>query len=286
MILGLIFAIIASLSWGVCDFFIQKSTRKSGNWETLFVISLFGMIALFPFIYKKIHDLGSESFLYLFVLSLLMLISTLLTFESFKLGKLAITDPLYALEIPIVGILSFFLLGEKILTYQTVLIAVLVIGLFLISTKSLTFSKKGVLEKGVLYALIGALIMGFSCYLIGYNSRNTDPLLTTWFFSSFITCVCFIYLIWKKKIFKIKDHILTNQGHILTSGIIDNIAWISYAIALSITPMVIVAAIVESSIVINVLLGIYINKEKIILHQKIGLVMVMISAIVLVTSMG
>jgi hypothetical protein len=35
--IGVGFAFIAMLCWGVGDFLIQKSARKLGDWETLFV---------------------------------------------------------------------------------------------------------------------------------------------------------------------------------------------------------------------------------------------------------
>jgi drug/metabolite transporter (DMT)-like permease len=47
--IGIGMAFIAMLCWGVGDFLIQKSTRKLGNVETLFLITFFGAIVLFTF---------------------------------------------------------------------------------------------------------------------------------------------------------------------------------------------------------------------------------------------
>ncbi|TSC57963.1 MAG: hypothetical protein Greene041679_205 [Parcubacteria group bacterium Greene0416_79] len=38
---GIGLAFVAMLSWGIGDFLIQKSTRKIGDTETLFLISFF-----------------------------------------------------------------------------------------------------------------------------------------------------------------------------------------------------------------------------------------------------
>lgn len=54
---GITFAFIAMFCWGFGDFLIQKSTRKFGDWETLLLISLVGVIILFPFIYKDLPSL-------------------------------------------------------------------------------------------------------------------------------------------------------------------------------------------------------------------------------------
>jgi len=287
MFTGLIFALTATFAWGFGDFFIQKSTRKIGNWKTLFMISLFGSILFLPFVFNKIPQLLSGGNLFiLLLLSCSLLISTLLSFESFKQGKLAVTDPFYALEIPIAGLLAFFLIGESIKTYQTFLIIILIIGLLLISLKSIRISKKILLEEGVIFAVFGATLMGFSSYLIGYSSRITDPLLTTWFFSVVITVICLIYLVSKKELGSLLADLKYNKSSLLTVSLIDNLAWIAYAFALNLLPMAIVVALVESSIVINVLLGIFLNKEEIVLHQKVGLILAVVSAIVLVINMG
>lgn len=37
--LGILFAFVAMLFWGFGDFMIQKSTRKIGDWETVFLIT-------------------------------------------------------------------------------------------------------------------------------------------------------------------------------------------------------------------------------------------------------
>ena len=64
-------------------------------------------------------------------------------------------------------------------------------------------------------------------------------------------------------------------------SLLDKIAWVAFAFAMSLAPIGIIVALSESYIIIAVILGLTINKEKIKFHQKIGLVMAIISAIVL-----
>ena len=53
--IGLAFA--AMLSWGIGDFWIQKSARKVGDLEALFFITLFGAFVLSPFAYPRLPTL-------------------------------------------------------------------------------------------------------------------------------------------------------------------------------------------------------------------------------------
>lgn len=61
----------------------------------------------------------------------------------------------------------------------------------------------------------------------------------------------------------------------------DNAAWISFAFAASLAPIAIVVALSESYIALAALLGLMINKEKLMKHQKLGLVISILSAIIL-----
>jgi hypothetical protein len=47
MTTGILFALLAMLFFGFGDFLIQRSTRKVGDWETLFLFSILGGVQLF-----------------------------------------------------------------------------------------------------------------------------------------------------------------------------------------------------------------------------------------------
>ncbi len=54
---GIGLAFVAMLCWGLGDFLIQRSTRKIGDWETLFIISAFGTGILLPFVWHGLIPL-------------------------------------------------------------------------------------------------------------------------------------------------------------------------------------------------------------------------------------
>src|SRR3990167_4921201 len=86
---GILFAFLALIFWGFGDFLIQKSTRKFGDWETLFVISIFGTIILFPFIFKDLASLFpfNREFWILIGVSLIILFAAILDFEALRKFK-------------------------------------------------------------------------------------------------------------------------------------------------------------------------------------------------------
>ena len=92
MQIGIILIIVTILCWGFGDFFIQKSTRKMGDWESLFIITAFGFVILSPLVLSDIWEIFVDfrSLLILLVGGLIMFIAALIDFEALKKGKLAI----------------------------------------------------------------------------------------------------------------------------------------------------------------------------------------------------
>jgi len=278
--LGILFAIGALLAWGFGDFFIQRTTRKLGDWGTLFVISLFGLIVLTPFVYKDFGSLN-ENFLLLLGVSAVLLIAALLDFEALKRGKLAIVEPVLALEVPVSAMLAFLLISEVASFLQAILIAAIILGIILVSVKSFHFKRGVWIEKGVILGMLGALFMGASNFLVGFASRISNPLLVTWFYSLFLVIICFVYLVSTKKLGKLMRDIKQNKKTVLVVSIFDNAAWICFAFAMTLIPIVIAVALSESYIALAALLGLVINRERLLKHQLVGLVLTLAGAITL-----
>lgn len=280
---GVVFAVAALFFWGFGDFLLQRSIRKIGDWESIFIIALVGTIILVPFVW---HDLLSfalqdDAFLLLIGVSAVYLIAQLFSYEALKKGKLSVVEPVGALEVPLAALLAFALISESASLLQTLVILSLLAGVVLVSLKSHHFKRSTWLEKGAILGMISAAFLGVTDFLVGFASRVTNPLITVWFFNIFITLVCFFYLISNNRIHSFMKDFRSNRNLMVSVCVLDNLAWVSFAIAMSLMPILIATALSESYIVIAVLLGAFINKELLMTHQKIGLVLAIASAIYL-----
>lgn len=123
--------------------------------------------------------------------------------------------------------------------------------------------------------------MGLSNFLVGFASRATNPLLTNWFIDLFLMFISLFYIVSNKRVGKLVGDFRGNMRAILTVSTLDNLAWISFAFAASLIPIAIAVAISESYIALTALLGLLINRELLLKHQKIGLAIALGSAIVL-----
>jgi drug/metabolite transporter (DMT)-like permease len=280
---GILFSLLAFLCWGFGDFFIQRSTRRFGNWATLLAISLFGLLILTPLVW---NDLGqvlsfSQEFWLLLGASIVLFIAALFDFEALREGKLAIVEPVLALEVPLSALLAFFVLDEHVSTLTASLICLIVAGIMLISWRGGRLSHRMLLEKGVLLGCAGALFMGASNFAVGLGSRVTNPLVMNWFISLVLTILPLGYVILQEEVGTIWHHVLANKGFFATLCLLDNAAWVAYAFAASLAPIAIVVAISESYVGLTVLLGLLVNREKALAHQKWGIALTLVGIILI-----
>ncbi len=286
--MGLSFAFLALVAWGVGDFLIQKSTRRFGNWQALFFITALGTIVLLPFVAKDLPELWSNSqeLILLTGTSLIIFLAALLDFQALRIGKMSVIEPVFALEVPLTALLASFILREHLTPAQICLIALVVVGIFLVSNRHFNFLKKLRWERGVQLALMATVGMGLANFLVGLSSRVTNPLVINWFLSFFIFVVCSIFLTVSGQWGKMFGYWKTGKGLILAVGVIDNTAWVAYAYSVLYLPIAIAISITESYIVLAALLGIFLNRERLKIHQYFGLVITVVAVIILARITG
>jgi drug/metabolite transporter (DMT)-like permease len=286
--LGIGFAFGAMFLWGFGDFLIQKFARRIGDWESLFYISILGAVVILPFIYNELPQvlLNVRLLLMLLLASFTLLIAALLDFETLKKGKIAVAEPIFALEIPVSAMLAFFIIDEGVGLVQIILIAGLVMALVLVSLKRYSTGKRAWLEKGVVIAVLGSIFMGITNFMFGFGARATSALMINWFTSLFLAIVCLVYLASKSGLHRLRLDAHKQKGLLLGMCVLDNGAWIAFAYSMVFAPIAIAVSISQCYVIITVLLGIFVSREKLKPHQKIGIVLAIAFAIALAAVTG
>lgn len=281
--IGIIFAFIALVSWGFGDFFIQKTTRIVGSTKALFFIGVFGLVGLFPFVTNEIFTLGTNDFLLLGLLGLVVVFAAFFDFEALRKGKISIIEPIIGLELPITVGLSITLGREQLTIPQIVLVGLVFIGIMLAITahRPHPHYKRMIFEQGVILAGIGAVSMALTNFLVGVSSQNISPLITIWFIHSFLAVVCGIYLIFRKEFRNLLSDFQNYPKTIIGQGVLDNVAWVAFGIATTHIPIAIATTISESYIALAVLLGIFVNRESLKAYQIAGVIIATIGVITL-----
>ncbi|MCW6160062.1 MAG: DMT family transporter [Candidatus Micrarchaeales archaeon] len=281
-LIGVLFAFAALFLWGGGDFLIQRTTRRIGDWETLFLIVGIGTVVLTPFVYTQIIGyLSVPSILIVLVLaSVLGFFASMLFLESLKRGKIAAVEPIMALEIPVVAIMSLFIISEMLSPLEILLVAAIMVGLILVSLKE-EHLKHLRLERGVLLMVAAAVLFGASAFFVGYGARLSNPLFVNWFTGLGMAILTFVYLLFKGDLHELVRNTLKFPKLVLATALVDTFAWVSFAFASVFIPITIAVALSENYIGVAALLGLLLNKEKLVVHQKAGFAVALAGAVAL-----
>ena len=280
--MGILFACVALVAWGIGDFLIQRSVRKFGDLFTLFYITAFSAIVLLPFVLKDLPTLflTQDGLSMLLLVSVVLLIAALLDFEALRVGKMSVVEPIYAFELPIAAMLAAIFLNERMNLLQYILIGVVVIGILLVSSKSHGHKRRR-LERGVILAVLATIAMGAANFLFGFGARQTNPLLVNWFTSLFVAIICGAALVWQSRFHEIMRHLRTSKRFIFPVSFFDNLAWVTYATSMVFIPVGVATGISESYIVVASGLGVVFNRERLQRHQWVGCILCVSAVIAL-----
>ncbi len=279
--MGILFAVTALFAWGLGDFLIQRSARKFGDWLSLFYVTAFAAIVLFPFVWKDIAAAVSEQGPLLLLVSVVIFVAALFDFEALKEGKISVVEPIYAMEIPITAILALVIINEALTPLQVGLIVVSVFGIFLITTRSFGHLKHVRLERGIWYAILATFGMGLSNFLFGFSSRELEPLMIVWVTSMFMATACFVYLAANGRLREVARDFRHHKRLIMNMGFFDTLAWVSFSYACLYLPIAIATSISEAYIVLAAGLGLVFNRERLKPHQYLGFALAVVALIAL-----
>ena len=283
--LSILFAFLAMFSWGIGDFLIQKVTRKLGDLETLTWIGVVGSIFLLPFVWKDISLFFVSSNMFLIIgLGVITFIAAILNFEALKKGKISVVDVVLEIELPITIALGFIFLGETLTTIQAIIIFFILCGIILIATQSFSHFKARI-ERGVIIAIIASIFMGGVNFLTGVSAKQITPLMAVWGPWVVFTIICIVVILFREGPRNLIKNASENKRLILWMGIIDTLAWVFYAFAVQDYEISIVTAITESYPAIALILGVWLNKEKILSHQWAGAALALICSVLLATTL-
>lgn len=287
--IGVLSAFGALIGWSFGDFLIQRVTRKIGSVETLFYIGFFGAIILLPFAWSGIPGLfhNQTAVNMLLLTTMITVLAAIIDFEALKRGKMGVVEPIMSLELVGVVIIGLFFLREHVTYEQIKLIALIMAGIVLIVIHREPrhwwqwLMKRQILEQGTALAVVSAMTMAVATVFIGLSSRYVNPISAIWFIHSAIGLMCFLWLVINRRLSVAVSNLIKNWPVVLSVSFCDNIAWVFYAVAVRTLPISIATAITESYIAFASILGILFNKERFQFHQKFGIVVTIVAAIVL-----
>jgi len=280
--MGIFFAFLALIGWGLGDFLIQHSARRSSTTVAIIFVTAAAALIFLPFVVYQWPAVFSAHLFWLLLLAGLgVLITAPLGFEALRIGKMSVVAPIYSFEVVFVVLLSRLTIGERLDFWQSALVAILFVGLFLVSTEKFSELKKITTERGAGLAILSTLGLAYLNLLYGIIARESGPFLGVWFANGF-TCLIFLFFlfgrgrsrelisVWRK-----------NKTLMIAAGVVTSSAWVFYSFAAIYLPIAIATGITQGYVALAVMLGILYNKERLRPHQVFGLIVTIAAAIYL-----
>jgi drug/metabolite transporter (DMT)-like permease len=272
-------ALGAMIAWGFGDFIIQKATRVIGDMEALAWIGVVGTIGMLPFVWHDFALVATRSnFLVLLLLGVINFAVGIVNFEALKRGKISVIEVIIVAELPVAVLLGIFFLGESLSFFQALLVALVFLGIILIAAEPGAIKKRHFIEKGAILALIAAAGYGLIDFLTAVGAKTVSPLLTIWFAWATFTVICLVYMAWSGGLRRFFKNAGRHAPLIIGMGLIDTFAWVLFAFAVRSNELAITVAITESYPAIGLILGVAVNREKVVAHQYLGAAIAVIAS--------
>ena len=262
----LILGILTAFLEAVKDVFGKQNLQKSDEYVVAWSLSFFTAIFLLPWVFHiGIPALNSQFWLALLIGGSINAVTALLYMKAIKLSDLSLTLPMLALTPLFMLVTSPLIVGEYPKLFDYIGILLIVAGSYLLNIKE---KSKGYLapfkallnEAGPKLMLIVAFLWSIAGNFDKIGVTNSYPIF--WVFSLFGTMSVLLLPVLLHKTRNPGRQILKQLRMLAAMGFINAIGLICVMQALTLTFVVRVMALKRISVLMGVLFGHFIFKEK------------------------
>ncbi|XZN92300.1 MAG: EamA family transporter [Microcoleus sp.] len=270
----LILGIFTAFFEAVKDVFGKQNLKKSDEYVVAWSLSFFSVVTLTPWvIYTGIPALNSQFWFALLIGGSINAVTALLYIKAIKVSDLSLTVPLVALTPLFMLLTSPLIVGEYPKVFDYIGIFLIVTGSYLLNIKDksqgyLAPFKALVKEPGPKLMLMVAFLWSITSNFDKIGVKNSSPIF--WIFSIFGTMSILLLPILLHKTPNPSRKILKQLPMLAAMGFFNAIGVLCQMQALTLTLVVQVIAIKRTSVLMGVLFGHFIFKEKDIQQRLLG----------------
>ena len=272
--LGILFGILSMLGFGLSNAISQKLIRKVGEINAMVYQALVTGFILFPlfFIYPANFSFSLYHIGIALIIALIGVIPLFTFYKALRMGKVGVVVPVANSASLFTVIFSVIFLGETLTTMQLSSIAMIILGIILISVKISDFKSANNIAAGVPYALATSLLWGVFFFLYKFPVSVLGPIFSAAIIQLGIFGFTTIYeLKAKKLIFKIDNEALKN---IIITGIGLSVGMAASASGIALSNVSIVVPLVFSAVLVSTIYASIFYKEKLEKLQYVALLMI------------
>ncbi len=280
--IGILFGIIAMVSWGIVDFFIKKLTKQIGTYHTVLYRSFFSAIVLLiaSLYFTRTIFTSRSSLLILIIIGFTGYLAYIFYVRGIEVGHVSIISPVAHSSAIITVLLSLVFFKESLNIIQIMALVLIIAGVVLVSFKYSEFKKeKHRFVKGFIWALAAVVGWGVTFFLWKIPLSDTSPFVVAFYIESLIFIFAFISSVPLKE--KIISPLINKKIwlFVLSAGIITALGSLTYTIGINLEYVSLVAPIAAASPFIAVIMAYLFLKEKLELNQIIAVALIIIGLI-------
>jgi drug/metabolite transporter (DMT)-like permease len=272
--LSILFAICSMVAFGCADFTAKVLLRNVSVYRTVFLSQLIGFL---PFLGIALaYDFAAPDQTLLALAALSGLLSAILLFSLYKalsLGRAMLVMPICSCQTIVAVVLSIVILRETLSGLQTCLIAGVFFGILLVAVEQ---SKATSISKmGLAYTLVVVIVGGGVTIFQKWVSISSHPLIGFMFIRLFMVVgLATLFL----KFDEPSQTPIPPKGYVAIAflGVLETVAFFATFMGFRAGFVSIVSPIANSSAAITVILARIILKERIVFHQKIGVLAIIV----------
>ncbi|MEG5059834.1 EamA family transporter [Microcoleus sp. A2-C5] len=274
----LIFGILTAFFEAIKDVFGKQNLKKNDEYVVAWSLAFFSAVFLTPFLFfikipQLNPQLNPQFWIALSIGGSINAVTAILYIKAIKLSDLSLTVPLVALTPLFMLFTSPLIVGEYPNFFDYIGIFLIVTGSYLLNIKE---KSKGYLApfKALLYEpgpklmLIVAFLWSITSNFDKIGVHNSSPIF--WLFSLFTTMSIVLLPVLLKKTPNPSRKIIKNLPLLVTMGFFNALGVIFQMQALTMTLVVQVIAVKRTSVLMGVLFGHFIFKEKDIQQRLLG----------------
>lgn len=282
-LIGILAGLGGMLGWGTSDFLANNASEKAGHRKTFFWSQIAGL-ALIIFLVIAFKAKFSSDLLFLSIAisgGITYALGYLYFYQGFEKGNVSVISAVINIQILIIIAISYFFRGQRLSTLQIPAIALIIIGILIVSV-DLNELKRGSVSllAGVKEALIAALLFGTLYWPLNeYVVEKYDWLAVSLITKLVALGVVYLLSLWRKESLRLTSPSTKFIVLLAAVGLLEALGVLSVTYGQSYGDSILVAPIASSLTVVTVILAMIFTKERINKAQALAIVMVVIGII-------
>ncbi|MGX6961870.1 EamA family transporter [Vagococcus xieshaowenii] len=292
-------AIITVLAWGTADLFYKKGNNPKESYSALRTVIMVGLVMglhaiLYMMLYEGIRFDLLNLVKYLPV-SFMYILSMAIGYKGLRYIELSVSSPISNSSGAVSAMLTFLFLGGKMTKVQFLAVALISVGIFLLSLFEKQEADAELAAEGtvvdkkyrksamaIIFPILYCIIDGMGTFLDGYyletkQFMSEDQALISYEITFLLVALaCWAYL----KVVKGESIIFPNEKNRLAAASFETLGQFFYVGAIA-SNAIIVAPLISSYSIISVLWSRIFLKEKLSVKQYLVIAMIMVAIAIL-----